>query len=136
MKAGTPKYLRGSASRAWLFPPPAAPPNRTSLSDAARNSVCGPGFGEKMTSRSLNCCSIALKSNCSETDLSASFVPSSLANFFSVIFRTRLASRFLRFTAASFFSSHVLGLFFWTFFFSSFSFLELGRLNSQIFLMP
>jgi hypothetical protein len=31
-----------------LSSPPAAPPYRTSISEAARNCVCGPGFGVKI----------------------------------------------------------------------------------------
>jgi len=36
---------------AYDLPPPAEPPYNTSLSPAARNSVCGPAFGLNITLR-------------------------------------------------------------------------------------
>ena len=42
-------YLKGSASMAYDFPPPAEPPYKTSRSDEAKKSVCGPSLGLNIT---------------------------------------------------------------------------------------
>ena len=51
-------YRSGSANIAYDLPPPAEPPYRTSLSPAAKKSVCGPSLGEKIMfcgASSCNC---------------------------------------------------------------------------------
>jgi hypothetical protein len=91
----------GSARSPTDLPPPAAPPYSTSLSDAARNSVCGPGLGAKITACSFGGDSKSSVSlNWSETGSRFGFSssPFKACNFFFVAVRLRFAaaSRFLR----------------------------------------
>ena len=43
---------------AYDLPPPALPPYNTSRSEAARNAVCGPGLGRKMTFSTTSICGV------------------------------------------------------------------------------
>ena len=95
--------------RAIVFPPPAAPPYKTSCSLEARNSVCGPMFGEKTTSWVFFFSSIVSKS---KLLVGSTISGCNLFKSFLASVRRRFASVCLRFAAAIFFSAVVFGLFF------------------------